>query len=247
MKRRAIFLDVGWTLIHPVRSLWELAAEAAAAAGKQMSAASCEASVHPLWQAAQAQAVSTFHAEAEYPDSDALFAGLFRQFAEVAFATAGLDGPSDALVERFLSSINTRDAWRVFPEVPAVLERLRGDGYLLAVVSNAASDLPAFLAELGLARFFDVILASAAEGTKKPDRRLFQRALELTSVAPAEAFHIGDLALEDVLGARNVGVPAALIHRGPLSLFPSFAPVLPAEARSTPVVGDLVEALSILR
>lgn len=234
-------------MIHPKRSLWELAADAAAASGMEVSAAGCEASIYPMWKVAQAQAVSAFHADAEYPDSDAEFSGLFRQFAQVAFATAGVEDPSGVLVDRFLSLINDRDAWGVFPEVPEVLRRLRTEGYLLAVVSNAASDLPAFLEYLGLADFFDVILASAAEGTRKPDRRLFQRALACTGVAPAEAMHIGDLALEDVLGAKNVGVAAALIHRGPCSLFPSFGPELPAQAASTPVVGDLVEAIDLLR
>ena len=55
------------------------------------------------------------------------------------------------------------------------------------------------------------------------------------------------LALEDVLGARNAGVPVALIHRGTRSLFPSFPPDLPAEAAGTPVVSDLTELRTLLQ
>ena len=58
---------------------------------------------------------------------------------------------------------------------------------------------------------------------------------------------LATLALEDVIGARNAGVPVALIHRGPLSLFPSFPPDLPAEAAGTPVVSDLEELRALLR
>ena len=244
---RALFLDVGWTLIYPERSLWETLAEVATGAGTPVSAAACERGIYPLWQGMQARAVSEFHPEAQYGDSEKEFVGLFRQLGEVVLAGAGVRDPSGEVVEQFMEWMGDWDRWRVFPEVPEVLAAFRSQGYALAAVSNASPDLAEFLGHLGLARFFDVILASAAEGIKKPDRRLFQLALERTGVSPEEAFHVGDLALEDVLGARNAGVPVALINRGPLSLFPSFPPDLPAEAAGTPVVSDLAELRALVR
>jgi HAD superfamily hydrolase (TIGR01662 family) len=246
MTRQAVFLDVGWTLIYPEHSFWEILSDLARSAGAQVSAADCEASIHPMWQAAQSRAVSAFHPDAEYTDSDEEFASVFRHLGHAVLAAAGMPDASGELIDRFVEVIGDWDLWRVYPEVPDALERLQRDGYVVAAVSNASSDLPAFLEHLGLAQFFDIILASAAEGTKKPDRRLFQRALERTDASPAQALHVGDFALEDVLGARNAGVAAALMHRGPLSLFPSFAPDLPAEAAGTPIVTDLVEARALL-
>jgi len=247
MSGRAVFLGVGWTLIHPVQPLWQTLTDVAAAAGHDMAANECEARLHAVWQGGQESAVAGFRTDAEYRDSDEEFAGLFRQLAQFAFAGAGVPDARGELVDTFVRAVASRDGWVVFPDVLEVLREMRRRDFILGVVSNAASDLPAFLEWLGLAPFFDVILASAAEGRKKPDRRLFERALGLAGVAPADAIHVGDLAFEDVLGARNAGVPAALIHRGRESLFPSFPPLLPEVVAGAPVVSDLRAVLSLLR
>jgi putative hydrolase of the HAD superfamily len=246
MRRRAVFLDAGWTLIHPARSLWEILADVARAAGHIMSASECEAQVHALWRHAQESAAAELHPDAEYPDSDEAFAALFRQLAQVAYASAGVSDPHEELVGRFVRAVGSEDLWRVFADAPGALRELRARGYALVVVSNAASDLPAFLGRLGLAPLFDGILASAAEGWKKPDRRLFQRALEVAGVEPEDAVHLGDLGVEDVLGARNAGLRPMLIHRGSAAMFPSFPPLLPRAADAVPVVPDLGALLAAL-
>jgi len=51
-------------------------------------------------------------------------------------------------------------------------------------------------------------------------------------------FHVGDLALEDVLGARNAGVPVALINGAHSSLFPSFPPDLLRGGRNAGRIGS---------
>jgi putative hydrolase of the HAD superfamily len=234
-------------LIGPVQSIWQTLGDIAAAAGHDMRASDCEARAYALWRSGQESAVAGFDAEAEYPDSDEAFAGLFGQLAQITFTGAGIPDPRGELASAFVHAIGSRDAWRVFPDVLEVLCELRASGFILGVVSNAASDLPAFLERLGLASFFDLILASAAEGRKKPDRRLFERALALAEVAPQNALHVGDLAFEDVLGARNAGVRAALIHRGRESLFPSFPPLLPPAVAEVPVVSELRDILPLLR
>jgi putative hydrolase of the HAD superfamily len=247
MSRKAVFLDVGWTLIRPVRSMWQTLSDVAAAAGHALPADECEARFFALWQASQENAVAAFHAEAEYLDSDEEFSGVFRQLAQAAFVSADIPDPRGELADAFARAIGSREGWGVYPDVFDVLREMRARGLALAVVSNAASDLPAFLEWLGLAPFFDVILASAAEGRKKPDRRLFQRALDRTGVAAAAAIHVGDMALEDVLGARNAGVQPALMHRGRESLFPSFPPLLPEGVGEAPVLSGLREVLPLLR
>jgi putative hydrolase of the HAD superfamily len=243
---RAVFFDVGWTLIHPRQSLWETLARVGRAAGAHVAAADCEARLHALWRQAQAHAAAAFRADAAFSDSDEEFSALFRHLALAAFAGAGLAGEVEPLVERFVDALGDRNAWQVYPEVPEVLRALRGDGYVLGVVSNASSDLADFLAHLGVGAFFDFVVASAAEGAKKPDRRIFGRALDLAGTPPAQTLHVGDLALEDVVGARNAGLRAVLIHRGAQSLFPSFPPDVPEAAAGAPVVRDLRELRALL-
>ena len=111
-------------------------------------------------------------------------------------------------------------------------------------LSNAGSDLLGFLDQLGLLGLFDFTVVSAIEGTKKPDRRIYERALERAGVRPGEAVHVGDMYLEDVLGARSAGVRPLLIDRGSLAMFPNHPESANHTARSFDIVRDLSEVLT---
>ncbi len=126
--------------------------------------------------------------------------------------------------------------FRVFDEVPLVLEALRAHGAALVVVSNWDVSLRGVLAETGLAPMFDAVLTSAEEGVAKPDRRIFERALALAGgVNPWDALHCGDDPVADVEGARAAGIAPVLVDRdGALEAPPgvcavrSLAELLPA-------------------
>src|SRR5437867_373828 len=47
----------------------------------------------------------------------------------------------------------------------------------------------------------------------KPDRRLFQRALERLDVQPHEVLHVGDSEVDDVSGAKAAGLQVAWVNR----------------------------------
>ena len=61
---------------------------------------------------------------------------------------------------------------------------------------------------LALRPLFDTILISEAEGVHKPDRRIFDRALERLNTDPARAVFVGDDPDVDVAGARAAGMHA---------------------------------------
>jgi FMN phosphatase YigB (HAD superfamily) len=56
------------------------------------------------------------------------------------------------------------------------LKTLRGQGYILAVASNATPNYEAILRSLGIAEYVDAIFLSDVVGYAKPDPRLFQLA-----------------------------------------------------------------------
>jgi putative hydrolase of the HAD superfamily len=85
--------------------------------------------------------------------------------------------------------------------------------YTLGIVSNWGWCLPRICRQLGLARYFDFILASSRVGYAKPHPGIFQRALAIAGVAPAQALHVGDSVYADVDGARAVGMDAVLLDR----------------------------------
>lgn len=103
--------------------------------------------------------------------------------------------------------------FRVFPEVPGVLDRLRAEGRRLAVVSNWDCGLVDHLTALDLRDRVDLVVMSAPVGVAKPDPRIFRRALEGLGVPAGRALHVGDDPVADLQGARDAGVAALLVDR----------------------------------
>ena len=104
---------------------------------------------------------------------------------------------------------------RLYPETIEVLEELKSRGYKLVVVSNWDSPLDGLLTRLGIAHYFDAILAShdANVLSAKPDPRIFEIAMNRLDVDPDQIIHVGDTPEADIDGARNANIRAILIDR----------------------------------
>lgn len=84
---------------------------------------------------------------------------------------------------------------------------------ILGLLSNNDGRTAAKCREVGIEKYFDIILDSTLEGIMKPNPEMFMRALEKTGVKASEALHIGDLLGCDVLGAQKAGIKAVWFHR----------------------------------
>jgi putative hydrolase of the HAD superfamily len=113
---------------------------------------------------------------------------------------------------------------QLFPDVPAVLGRLR-PCYRLGIVSDHQT--PYGLAELrtlGLAEFFDPVVISADHGFRKPDVRLFRYALKGVQARPEQALFVGNDLYHDVAGAHAAGMKCVLFSSGPVKHHPLSTP-----------------------
>jgi putative hydrolase of the HAD superfamily len=125
-----------------------------------------------------------------------------------------------------------------FPDAAPALEELRARGLRLVAASNWDSSLPEVLERAGLTRLLDGVVSSAAAGAAKPAPALFEAALELAGVAPAEALHVGDRPDKDVDGARRLGMRAVLIARDGDRPLAAGVPVIRTLAELPPLVLD---------
>ena len=116
---------------------------------------------------------------------------------------------------RFVDEMQNHGGWRYrsFKEVSDVMDYLERHGIKRAVISNADADVTKFCLQMGFAQQMDIIITSALVGWEKPDSRTFYAALEPLDVEPGRALHIGDQPLSDIVGARKIGMAAALIDR----------------------------------
>ena len=90
------------------------------------------------------------------------------------------------------------------------VERLRGQGIALAVLSNTmrtpGATLRMLLERYGLLASFAHATFSDEVGVRKPDPEIFALTLRALGVEPGAAVHVGDDAILDVLGGRNAGL-----------------------------------------
>jgi epoxide hydrolase-like predicted phosphatase len=90
------------------------------------------------------------------------------------------------------------------------------DRYDIALISNAWSNArKIYTEEYHLNRLTKKIIISAEEGLRKPDERIYKKALDLLGVSPEEVIFIDDT-LENVTEAKKLGIHSLhLIHTAP--------------------------------
>lgn len=127
---------------------------------------------------------------------------------DFALETLGVDKPG--LRERLMTFYLTLDA---FPEVPAVLKRLKSAGLRTAVLSNGSPKmLGAAVRGADLADLFDAVLSVEEVGVYKPDPRVYQLAVDRLQV-PAHAIAFQSSNAWDAYAASAFGMQVVWCNR----------------------------------
>lgn len=93
------------------------------------------------------------------------------------------------------------------------LDRLRASGIRTALVSDAGADDVESWEHSPLGSRLDATMFSYRLGVRKPDARIYTRALEAIGVHPQDAFFVGDGGSDEHRGARAVGLTPILVTR----------------------------------
>jgi putative hydrolase of the HAD superfamily len=139
-----------------------------------------------------------------------------RMWLDHLAASLGLRINRDELEQELalaIRQIEARSHEVVDPEAPPLLETLRRRGLRLGVISNWSADLAEYLAQQGLADYFEAIVASEAVGSSKPHRQIFLHGLTVMGCEADRAVHVGDDYWADVVGARDIGIHPVLLDR----------------------------------
>ena len=91
-------------------------------------------------------------------------------------------------------SLFAASAAMLYDDTVPTLEHLRDAGFKLAIVSNWDTPLDPLTERLGIAHYFDIIVASHDTRvlSAKPDPHIFNYTLAAVDVSAAEAVHVGD-------------------------------------------------------
>jgi putative hydrolase of the HAD superfamily len=153
----------------------------------------------------------------EYPEFDAV--GIWRSIIDGNATDFTRTLPAGKLEQLplFLAEMSrgiSRRRLGLYPHVREVLDVLR-ERYPLAVVTDAQSaHTRGELHKVGLLDYFDPIVISGDHGYRKPDRRLFQLALDGIGVAAENALYVGNDMHRDIFGAREAGMATVMFESG---------------------------------
>jgi len=104
----------------------------------------------------------------------------------------------------------------LFPDAHEVLTYLKGK-YIMHLISNGFKESTEIkIAGSNISHYFDKVIISEAVGVNKPDKAIFDHALNLAGAVIDESIMIGDSIEADIRGALNFGMDA--IYFNPMHL-----------------------------
>lgn len=155
---------------------------------------------------------------AAYQRGELSFAGQRR--ARIRAFLPDLDLSDDAAADETFAGylIGYQRAWRAFGDAARAVRRARAAGLAVGVLTNGDERQQRLKVErVGLARIFATetvpVLASAAIGVSKPQRKAYAIACERLGATPETTLMVGDSLAHDVRGARAAGLSALLLDR----------------------------------
>lgn len=201
----AVIFDVGGTLVHPD---WHRVGEIVAAeTGTLFTPEQLNQAFYAMLQAADADLIAGTKS-GDRSGSHWTFLNTFRSL--------GVDDAACARIRELLTATHeTRHLWcEPDSEAARVLSLLKSAGLRIAAISNTEDGrVDESLALAELASHFEFLIDSHHVGCSKPDKAIFQLAVDRLGLAPREAAYVGDSYGYDVIGAQRAGLVPILIDR----------------------------------
>ncbi len=207
---KAVFFDVGNTLLTPHPSVSEVVRQVLSEEGHTHDLSAIDA-LMPLvdeFYEDRYRSDDTFWTSED--ETSAVWVGMYSLLCR----RLGIEMDVERIARRVYDEFGEARRWRAYDDVVPAFERLRSRGLRIGLVSNWDRRLAGLFAGLGLDSYLDTVVSSADVGLHKPDPRIFELACARVGVRPAEAAHVGDHHYADVLGARAAGMLPVLIDRG---------------------------------
>ena len=101
----------------------------------------------------------------------------------------------------------------LYPETKKVLEEL-SKKYNIGIIANQDFGSSERLEKFGILKYIKLVVASAEEGIAKPDKRIFNIALERSKCKAEKSYMIGDRIDNDIVPAKEIGMKTIWIKQG---------------------------------
>lgn len=129
----------------------------------------------------------------------------------------------------------------LYRDAEECLKKLSGK-YKIGVIANQSPGTAKRLENFGILKYIDLVIASAEEGVAKPDKRIFEIALNRANCKPGQSIMIGDRIDNDIVPAKKLGMGTIWIKQG----FGRYWDITRDEEKADYEVNNLMEICDIL-
>ena len=114
--------------------------------------------------------------------------------------------------------------------------------YKIGIIANQSPGTKERLEQYGVLRYIDLVIASAEEGVAKPDKTIFEIALERGDCSPKNAVMVGDRIDNDIIPAKLLGMHTIWIKQG----FGQYYNITQEREKPDYIVHNLMDILCVL-
>lgn len=129
----------------------------------------------------------------------------------------------------------------LYPNTLTTLKIL-SEKYYIGIIANQPKGAKNRLDQYGLMPYIKVVVSSFEEGIAKPDKRIFQLALQRAGCSANCAVMVGDRVDNDILPAKSIGMRTVWIKQG----FGKFWEILDDSEKADLVIESISDLLTIL-
>jgi putative hydrolase of the HAD superfamily len=140
---------------------------------------------------------------------------FYRTYNSQLCEALGISNCFDELHSVVAKLFENEKHWNLTEGAEELLIELTRRALKLGIVANWDSKLPSLAEQLGIKRYFSLIVASQDVGVEKPDPSIFRIALDelALSDSPERVLYVGNEYRADVMGSRAAGLTPVLIDR----------------------------------
>lgn len=119
------------------------------------------------------------------------------------FGIIGLN--SEDLLQDYISKFSNHCV--PFPNLHSMLQELKDNNFMLGMITNGYGQFQLDnIRALNIEDYFNILLISEWENMKKPNPKIFEKALKELNVQPHQSVFIGDHPENDIEASKNVGM-----------------------------------------
>lgn len=209
---RVICFDLGYTLINFEGDFYQVLSDSYLALGESLIRAGLTINAETFSRKFE-RTIAEYYRTREIDMIERPVEGYLNQ----TLSDFGYSALPDDVIQNALNDMYrlTESYWHLEADALETLETLKVMGFSLGLITNAANAANSnrLIDKFGLRHFFDAILISADEMIRKPDTRIYARALHRLNAEPKQAVMVGDTLTADIQGAQNTGLFAVWIKR----------------------------------